>query len=359
MDISIIGAGPIGCYAASLLAKKGIDVEIFEEHKKIGEPISCTGILSKDVKKILELKKDFLVNKLKRVEVIGKDKKAEFKIEDYVVDRCKFDNYLAEKAKENGAKINLGVKVIDVNNGRLVFNKERFNKSAKNKNVNKIIGADGPNSIVAKKINPNRTVRYYIGKQAVVKGNFDKETYKVFLNASPNFFGWVVPEDENTARIGIAALSNPSVYFDKFLAGIKEVRKINNYQGGLIPVYNPRYKLQKNNMYIIGDAALQVKASTGGGIVPGLKAAKILCKCICKNQNYEKKIFPIKKELLMHLFIRKTLNKFKEKDYDELIDMLKNQKKLFMKHSRDSSMKLMLNLILREPRLLKFGRYLV
>ena len=40
--ISIIGAGPAGSYLASLLRKE--EVEVFEEHDKIGLPVQCTGI---------------------------------------------------------------------------------------------------------------------------------------------------------------------------------------------------------------------------------------------------------------------------------------------------------------------------
>ena len=39
MDIAIIGAGPIGCYAGYLLAKNGHTVSIYENHPQIGLPI--------------------------------------------------------------------------------------------------------------------------------------------------------------------------------------------------------------------------------------------------------------------------------------------------------------------------------
>ena len=54
--VLIIGAGPIGCYCGYLLAKKGFDVEIYEEHKEIGKPIGCTGIVTKKIKKYIKLK---------------------------------------------------------------------------------------------------------------------------------------------------------------------------------------------------------------------------------------------------------------------------------------------------------------
>ena len=41
MNIAIIGAGPIGCYAGYLLAKVGNKVQIFENHSQVGLPIQC------------------------------------------------------------------------------------------------------------------------------------------------------------------------------------------------------------------------------------------------------------------------------------------------------------------------------
>ena len=37
--ITIIGGGPAGSYTGYLLAKKGFDVSIYEEHAEIGNPI--------------------------------------------------------------------------------------------------------------------------------------------------------------------------------------------------------------------------------------------------------------------------------------------------------------------------------
>ncbi|MFC1723578.1 geranylgeranyl reductase, partial [Nanoarchaeota archaeon] len=61
--IAIVGGGPVGNYCAELLS--GIaDVEVFEEHKIVGEPVQCTGIVTKDFFDIVK-NKGFVVNKLK------------------------------------------------------------------------------------------------------------------------------------------------------------------------------------------------------------------------------------------------------------------------------------------------------
>src|SRR3989344_9622751 len=103
--ISIIGAGPSGTYLGSLVKDK---VRIYEEHKIIGKPIQCTGILTHSIKELIPLSNEFIVNKIKRIKLISpNNNEYEFKLknEEIIVDREKFDNYLINKAKDNGAEI--------------------------------------------------------------------------------------------------------------------------------------------------------------------------------------------------------------------------------------------------------------
>ena len=50
--ISIIGAGPAGGQSAYLLAKKGYDVNIYEEHASVGKPFQCTGLATPILEKL-------------------------------------------------------------------------------------------------------------------------------------------------------------------------------------------------------------------------------------------------------------------------------------------------------------------
>ncbi|HKZ59803.1 MAG TPA: FAD-dependent oxidoreductase, partial [Candidatus Thermoplasmatota archaeon] len=43
VDVLVVGGGPIGCYTASQIARKGHRVLIVEEHAEIGRPIQCGG----------------------------------------------------------------------------------------------------------------------------------------------------------------------------------------------------------------------------------------------------------------------------------------------------------------------------
>jgi len=356
--ITIIGAGPVGSYSAYLLAKKGFDVKVFEEHKVIGKPVQCAGIVSSEFSKVIGLDDKFILNKLNKVKVVSKHKSIILDIEDYVIDREKFDKEIAKKAKKAGAKFYLNKKYLGISNNNVVF-ADKKNKFIKVK-TDKLIGADGPLSDVAKSNSMFSKRKFYVGMQARVRGKFDADTYEVYLGSiCPGFFAWVVPESKNIARIGVACKKEVFQSFSEFLE-IKNIKKKNiiSKQAGLIPIWNKGIIIQENEIYLIGDAAAQVKATTGGGLVPGLKAAKLLVDCIANNKDYKKESRKINKELSTHLKIRKILDVFSNKDYDELIKILHNKrvKRVLKYYNRDMAAILAFKLILAEP---KFLRYLV
>ena len=72
--INIIGAGPAGLMTAIELAKHRGDVTVYEEHKEIGKPVQCTGIVTEELSKIIPIADEFLVNRLKHVKVYSNTK---------------------------------------------------------------------------------------------------------------------------------------------------------------------------------------------------------------------------------------------------------------------------------------------
>ena len=111
--ISIVGGGPIGAYAASLLAREGKEVALYEEHVTIGEPVHCTGIVTNAISEIVSIPKKVIVNKVRDVRIYSPNNKfvsLKLKNPDFILDRKAFDRYLTEQAKANGATIFLNKK---------------------------------------------------------------------------------------------------------------------------------------------------------------------------------------------------------------------------------------------------------
>src|SRR3989344_3005308 len=137
-----------------------------------------------------------------------------------------------------------------------------------------VVGADGPHSMVAKCYGMYGEREFWCGAQAVVRGNFEKDMVQLHLGDDyPGFFAWFVPEGDNSGRIGVAAKKNSRVLFDRILTKLNIPEyAITEMQGGVIPIFK-EVETQKDNVYLIGDAAMMVKQTTGGGIVMSLLAS--------------------------------------------------------------------------------------
>ena len=73
-SVTVVGAGPVGCYVSYLLGKNGYKVTLLEEHEKIGLPVQCTGILTSKITKVLSMEPSFLINTINRTKVFSPDK---------------------------------------------------------------------------------------------------------------------------------------------------------------------------------------------------------------------------------------------------------------------------------------------
>lgn len=352
--IGVIGAGPVGSYAAYLLARKK-DVHVFEEHNSIGLPVQCTGLTTRALGSVIKIRKSFLVNEISGVRVFspnGNFINVKLKNKNFVIDRMKFDRHVAEMAEDRGVKFHLNHKFTGFNKTSKGL-KLKF-KGKKDLIVEKLIGADGPMSAVAKSADIFNKRKFIIGLQARVSSNFDKDLINFYLDKKG--FGWIVPESEKVARVGIVSYDNPNLYFKDFLKRVNK-HKVREYSSGTIPIYNPGVISQKGDVYLVGDAATQIKATTFGGLVPGLICAEELSKAILKNKSYPRLWKKrVGKDLWLSLFLRKKLDGFSNKKYNELIALFKKEhlKKIIESNDRDFPSKFLFKLLVREPRLLKF-----
>lgn len=356
--ISIIGAGPSGNHLAYLLSKHK-DVHVYEEHKEIGKPVQCTGIVTSSIKDNIQLKNEFIVNKINNVLVVSPSKDyISFKLKNpnIIINRELFDKHLAEKAIKNGAKYHLNTKFLDYDNKKI---KLKTKNKLRLKKTDILVGADGPLSKVAKTTGLFNNREFAIGLQTRAKfKELNKKTVKFFLGYGS--FAWVVPESEYIARVGIVSKHNPKLFFKHFLEDIN-VKNSLELSSGIIPIYDPKLKIQTNNTFLIGDAATQCKATTFGGIIQGLTAAENLSKAIKTDNNYTILCNKLNKELKYSLLIRKMMDKFNLKDYNDLMHLVqdKKTKNIIQSIDRDYPSKMIFKLIMSQPRLLKFAKNLI
>jgi len=131
------------------------------------------------------------------------------------------------------------------------------------------------------------------------------------------------------------------------------------WQGARIPVYRKWVPVERRvgngKVFLVGDAAAQVKVSTVGGIVTGFRGAQGVADALLGSDE-SNELRELRRELDTHWLIRKTLHHFQQKDYSHLVDLLNaaTRESLGEIH-RDQSTKLLWNVIRNQPRLALLG----
>ena len=84
-------------------------------------------------------------------------------------------------------------------------------------------------------------------------------------------------------------------------------------------------------------------------------------KFLSKADYYEREVKAVKRQMNLHLSVQKILNKFKDKDWDNLISYMNQPKirKVFESYNRDNPFPLLINSIIKEPRFLSFLKYII
>ena len=258
-----------------------------------------------------------------------------------VIDRVAFDQHLFEKAKSAGADALLSSKVIDINpeEGTVFFNTSEGIKEIKSKII---VGADGPKSLVSQKI--GNEFKAYNASQYLVKVNGIDEMSFVDLYPKEELwpgFLWCIPAYKNIFRIGLFSnkdYKKQDEILDDFLENdfiYDEYEVLEKYKG-LIPIHDDEKNLVKGRILLIGDAASQVKPTTGGGLLLGFQAVSIAAQTILEALeeddlfillNYQKQFYKkFSSEFSYQIKVLKSLSTFSDDDMDDMLETMELRK---------------------------------
>jgi len=353
-DTVVVGAGPIGGYVAGKIAEKKYNVIIFEKNKQIGTPVKCAGLVSPRVFNFLDIQKEEVIqNTLKGANIhspsgniltIGGNR-----IHAYAIDRTKFDNEIIKKSKEKGAQVFLDSNVLSA---QKIGEHIEITTSKKHEVKTKlVIGADGPYSKIRDRFilpEPKEFLRG-IGAE-ITNTNLNPEFVEIFVGEkiAPGFFAWIIPTNNKgtKARVGLCISQNinesPKFYFQNFLKNKNSSKLLENieivkYMGGVIPLGFLK-KTYTSNVLVVGDAAAQIKPTSGGGIYTGLLSAshcaKVALEALQKNnfstqflKKYHKLWYAdIGMELFLGMRFRKIFKNLTDNQMDKYIKKFQNPK---------------------------------
>lgn len=287
-DVVIVGAGPVGSTIAYYLSKKGLDVALVDKKKQIGYPLQCAGILSKHIFDLNELPEEVILNRVlgaflhTRNHILNVKKDTPVA---YVIDRIAYDEFLLNRSLENGVRlINQKVVDVDAEMGITYLSNSQTLKSKV------IIGCDGYNSILSKcmgNVQDNFQASQMLVKISDENINTFRDSRKnagdfvdtYLLNDILPGFLWIIPLADRQYRVGLFSNQThkeQNEFIINFLNENFEYEIVEKYKG-FIPIFNEKNKIVQNRLLLIGDAAGQLKPTSGGGLLIAFDACRMAC----------------------------------------------------------------------------------
>jgi geranylgeranyl reductase family protein len=348
-DVIVVGGGPSGLISAHRVAADGHRVLVLEEHEDIGVPDHCAGLLSVSGLNSLGLQPpdDVIQNHVAGARIFSPSGHHIYvergQREALVIDRRKFDLWLANRAIDAGVSIRTEARARHIRwkNGRIA-GVQTGDGESNDASSAIVINAEGSRCQISKQAGlpmVPRSSKYPAFQIEVSGADVDNDIVEMYYGRAiaPGFFAWIIPLGEGRARIGLASKSLPK---RRLMAAIRHhpvMRErlrhasIQRTLGGVVLVGMPIKKTVKDNLLVVGDAAGMVKPTTGGGVIVGGLAANVAGRIVTdalsnqeeakiKLDEYEEKWRSLLMRELRTMYVtQKLLSSFSDKGLDSLV----------------------------------------
>ena len=287
-DVVIIGAGPAGCTAGAELARRGFDAALVEEHAVIGEPIDCTGVLGSEAFQRFDLPREIVVGEIRAVTLhspggvpITHEDERPFA---YAVDRAALDRRLARRATEAGATLYLSTRAARVERHPAGVTVECLHSSGEPVRLaaKLLILAGGPQFRFQEELGLGVAPVLWQSAHAELPGNGLAHP-QVYLghDVAPGAFAWAVPVQragQPRLRVGVNSRTEAPHYLRR-LCGERFSHLMSDGESfsprsWVVPIVPLAHSFGER-VLAVGDAAGQVKATSGGGIYFGMLSARM------------------------------------------------------------------------------------
>ncbi|HEX73837.1 MAG TPA: NAD(P)/FAD-dependent oxidoreductase [Dehalococcoidia bacterium] len=344
-DVAIVGGGPSGSYVAYKLAAMGYAVVVLEQKEKLGERVCCTGIISQECVESFAIDNNVILRQVNSARFFSPSGRLlrlwRQESQACIVDRAAFDVAVANRAQGKGAEyvLNCSVKDIESKDDRVNIEAILFGERLDFESRVVVI-ATGFGSKLSEGLGLGKASDFVIGTQAQVE-TIGVDEVEVFFGQeiAPGFFAWLVPISQSKALVGLLSRRSPGLYLKKLLSALLAEGKIASTEAELIyggiPL-KPLARTCSQRLIVVGDAAGQVKPTTGGGIYYGLLCADIAANTLhraLENDNlsikglvsYERQWRrKLGQELKIDYYARKFFERLSDRHTDRIFDIIES-----------------------------------
>lgn len=343
-DVLVVGAGPAGSRVAHKLAESGHSVAVFEKQREIGDHVCCTGIIGAECMTLFDIDKSCVLREARSASLFAPSgqslRVSKDEVQAHIVDRPAFNRLLVERARRQGADYFTDSYVSDIaasHDGVEV----RVDKGGGSQTfAGKVaVIANGFVSKLPQMVGLGRINAFIPGAQVEVETCSVEEVEIYFSQRlAPHFFAWLVPISSHRARVGLFAPHHPGAHLKAFLAHLAEKGKVAKgipvVSYGAIPL-KPLSRTYGRRVLVVGDAAGQVKPTTGGGIYYGLLCADIasatLHQALAAGDFSGQALAPYEKlwkrklarELRIDYFARRLYNRLSDSQIDSIFNIVR------------------------------------
>ncbi len=307
-----------------------------------------------------------VINKINRFELFTDGRSATVPLQepDLIIERSILIRSLAEQAQQRGACLELGRRFsgLQPKRNRLELTFQPPGASAPRRvTASAVVGADGAYSSVARAAGwPPQSTVPLIQAQVDLPSGIPSDVVRVwFLPDDTPYFYWLIPESRTRGVLGLIGTEGKQTRnaLQRFLRD-RHFRPL-GFQAARIPLYSRwipvQRKLGQARVFLVGDAAGQVKVSTVGGIVTGFRGALGVSQAIL-NHGKSPELRALRRELDLHLLIRRSLHRFRQEDYSRLVYLLSGSLLDSLgRISRDEAARVLWHVCRTRPRLLLAG----
>jgi flavin-dependent dehydrogenase len=365
-QVAVIGGSASGFFTATLLARAGCSVEVLERSEDL-DPTPRTLIVTSQMRTLLGgVGERAVLNEISKFELFTDGRTAQVPLDrpDLIIERSRLIRGLAEQAQSQGAKVSFGSRFLSLEsngNGLRVGVERTRDARTEELHADVVVGADGALSRVAHAaVWPRQPTVPLL--QAIVRlpADMPSDTVRVwFIPDDTPYFYWMIPESRERAVVGLIGEEGQETRrcLERFLE--KRGFTALGFQGARIPVYDGWTPVERRvgagRVFLVGDAAGQVKVTTVGGIVTGFRGALGVTEAIL-NRGDSRELRALRRELDLHLLIRRTIHQFKQADYSRLVDLMNTStRRSLSQYTRDEAARVLWHITLSQPRLLLLG----